>query len=215
MRRAQIRRLIEELHGAAFVTDEDGEIVAWGEGATQLLGHDASSTVGRPCFEVLEGLDAFGNRYCVPDCPILQACRMGAPLRPHELALRRADGTLARTFCVPTRVTVEGAPGLLYLLFEHSPFAPPPAPPSPPPPCRRGPAHAPSPLSRLSAREREVLIHLADGLAAPDIASTLSIRETTVRNHVQAVLRKLGVHSKLEAVVLAFKHGLVTCGDES
>ena len=61
----------------------------------------------------------------------------------------------------------------------------------------------------LTDREREVLALLAQGLNTNDIAKSLSISSSTVRNHVQNILNKLQVHSRLEAVAYAFEHGLV------
>lgn len=61
----------------------------------------------------------------------------------------------------------------------------------------------------LTRREREVLDMLALGLATPDIAARLYLSVNTVRNHVQNLLAKLGAHSKLEAVAVARRHGLL------
>lgn len=61
----------------------------------------------------------------------------------------------------------------------------------------------------LSAREKEVLYHLVQGQAPREIASTLYISYATVRNHLQMILRKLGVHSQREAVKIAMEHHLV------
>jgi DNA-binding NarL/FixJ family response regulator len=61
----------------------------------------------------------------------------------------------------------------------------------------------------LTARERQVLSLLARGLTNEDIAGSLHLAHTTVRNHVQRVLSKLGAHSKLEAVAVGRREGLV------
>ena len=61
----------------------------------------------------------------------------------------------------------------------------------------------------ISPREQEVLDMLAQGLATPEIAASLFVSVHTVRTHVQAVLEKLGAHSKLEAVTIAAREGLV------
>ncbi|MEJ2559257.1 MAG: LuxR C-terminal-related transcriptional regulator [Anaerolineae bacterium] len=66
-----------------------------------------------------------------------------------------------------------------------------------------------SPAKDLTGREREVLSLLAQGLSTRDIAQTLSISPSTTRNHVQNILHKLHVHSRLEAVAYAFEHGLI------
>ena len=55
----------------------------------------------------------------------------------------------------------------------------------------------------LTRREREVLELLADGHRAQTIALELGLSVLTVRNHIQAILRKLGCHSQLEAAALA------------
>ena len=61
----------------------------------------------------------------------------------------------------------------------------------------------------LTPREREVLVLLERGEPTRDMAGRLGISVTTVRNHVQGILRKLGAHSRLEAVSLARRKGLL------
>jgi DNA-binding NarL/FixJ family response regulator len=65
-------------------------------------------------------------------------------------------------------------------------------------------------LDELTDREREVLQLLAEGVRNDDIAQRLFISPQTVQTHVRNVLAKLGVHSKLEAVAFAVKHGAIT-----
>jgi two-component system nitrate/nitrite response regulator NarL len=66
-----------------------------------------------------------------------------------------------------------------------------------------------APGADLTLREREVLRLVADGLSTSDMAGRLFVSPNTVRNHVQSVLVKLGAHSKLEAVVIASRSGLL------
>ena len=63
--------------------------------------------------------------------------------------------------------------------------------------------------SELTQHEREIVQLLADGLSNEAIAARLVLSKHTVRNHVQNVLSKLGAHSKLEAVAVAVREGLV------
>ena len=65
-------------------------------------------------------------------------------------------------------------------------------------------------LAKLTPREHEVLQKLADGLSTAEIAAILSISRLTVQSHVKSILVKLGVHSKVEAVVLGVRHGVVS-----
>jgi DNA-binding NarL/FixJ family response regulator len=61
----------------------------------------------------------------------------------------------------------------------------------------------------LTAREKEILRCLSEGLSTAAIARRLFIAPVTVRNHIQNLLHKLDVHSKLAAVVFAYQHNLI------
>lgn len=64
-----------------------------------------------------------------------------------------------------------------------------------------------TPLSELTPREQEILSHIAEGESNKVIAKHLGISDGTVKLHVKAILRKLGVHSRVEAAVIAVEHG--------
>jgi two-component system nitrate/nitrite response regulator NarL len=66
----------------------------------------------------------------------------------------------------------------------------------------------------LTSREREVLERLVRGQETATLAKELGIRYSTARTHIQSVLVKLGVHSKLEAVAFAISTGTVTVEDD-
>jgi len=63
-------------------------------------------------------------------------------------------------------------------------------------------------LEQLTTREWECLMMLVEGLDTTAMVQRLGVARTTVRTHLQSVLTKLGVHSRLEAASLAVRHGL-------
>ena len=68
---------------------------------------------------------------------------------------------------------------------------------------------------QLTEREMEVLGLLVDGTTSDQIAARLGLSRNTVRTHVQAILTKLQVHSRLEAVAFAVRNGLIPKGRRS
>ncbi len=73
-----------------------------------------------------------------------------------------------------------------------------------PPAARRGET-----TSELTPRQAEVLAYLARGYTTAEMAEAMAVTQDTVRNHVRGLLKRLGVHSRLEAVATAHLRGLV------
>jgi two-component system nitrate/nitrite response regulator NarL len=98
-------------------------------------------------------------------------------------------------------VVAEEMTGKLVAAYRNATAAPTPGGP--------GPAGPASPLAHLSPREQEILRAIARGASNKEIGRELGIAETTVKIHVQHVLRKLDVSSRVQAAVIASEHGLV------
>jgi DNA-binding NarL/FixJ family response regulator len=71
----------------------------------------------------------------------------------------------------------------------------------------------PAAIGTLSAREREILVGLARGRTNRELAGDLIVSEATVKTHVSSLLTKLGVRSRVEAVVLAYEAGVIRPGE--
>lgn len=74
---------------------------------------------------------------------------------------------------------------------------------------RRGAGDAQLLAEQLTGRELQVLRLLVEGLSGDGIARRLAISRNTVRTHIQSILTKLQVHSRLEAATFAVRHGIV------
>jgi len=203
----------------AFATDSRDRIVFWNQGMTELLGRRADDALGRRCHETLAGRDVFGHRFCYANCPVLATSREGDPVCAFEMKVASA-GVEPQ----PVAVTILRVPGSRPDLFTLVHILAPIAEetrlarlltgmtPRPDADSRHGADAAVDGRPRLTPRETEILHHVAAGLQNKEIAQKLDLSTATVRNHVHSILDKLGVHSKLEAVSLAFRSGWISPG---
>jgi DNA-binding CsgD family transcriptional regulator len=181
---------------AVFRTDAYGWVADWNPAAARLTGIPPEDAVGRPCWDVIAGRDDDGALLCHPGCSAARLAREGWPVRSLTANVRTRVGP-KRLVVSTIVVDDEGAPTILHTLHAAADEAP--------------AAGGQGPV--LTPRQRQILCLLAQGVRARQIAARLMLSETTVRNHIQAILLALGVHSQLEAVARA--HTLALVDDES
>lgn len=203
-----LRDALARAGDGAFVVGADGRIAFWNRAAERILGYAEREVVGRPCCELFAGCDDRGNRLCYPGCHVLTLVRMGEPVRHFEMGTRTKEGRPVWLDVSVLAWPAAGGPVTVHLfrdvtatkaLLEMA------AERRPPPAAGDGVP----PAGPLTRRETEVLRLLAAGAGTKAVAERLHISPATVRNHVQNIFGKLGVHSRLEAAAYAHRHRLV------
>ncbi len=205
-------RAFERSGDGVYAVDYDQNIVYWNRAAERLLGHKAADVLGRRCFDLIAGGDHLGHPFCGSDCDVIKSARKGRAPANYDVCTRSAEGE--RRWINVSIVVLAGSKRhdlLTVHLFRDVTEARRRQPPVTPQ-LSEGPpetADATRVGARLTRRETEVLQYLSTGMSVPRIAETLAVSPTTVRNHIEHMLAKLGVHSQLEAVVLAARHRII------
>jgi len=205
---------------AAFASDESGRITVWNHAAEVLLGHETQRVVGKRCSDVMRGRDLFGNRFCGESCAVRKMQRHGEAIHPFEFQIVDRDDKLVKVRCSvivapdvrPHRFNlihlIEPLGAVLEIGLNEGVRPDAAATYHPSAPGKRK-VVSPDSNRRLTPREIEVLRLMAGGTRTEDIARALGIQASTVNNHIQHILEKLGAHTKLQAVYAAQRRGLI------
>ncbi len=189
--RREVLQALADGTPAAFATDQDDRIVFWNSGAVRLLNREPDEVLGRRAHRVFKERDLFVHG-----------------LRGMNVTLLMIPGRRSHLFTVVHILQAlddQDLPSTARQSLSNSSssslrsFAP-------PVPLRLAVPDRPP----LTCRERQILELIATGLQNKEVARELSISSVTVRNHVQNILAKLDVHSKLEAVSLAYRRAWVS-----
>jgi len=190
----------------------EGRVTFWNRAAERILGWGAKEVLGRRCCDVLAGGDGHGKSLCYRDCEVMGQIRLGEPVEHFAMKTRTKAGRVVwldvSTLEAPS-ANGDG-PGTVHLFRDITatrtilevageqgfPSAP---------------ANGGAPSS-LTKRETEILRLMAAGANTKVLAEELKLSPATVRNHAQNIFAKLDVHSRLEAVAWANRHGLVQAG---
>lgn len=205
---AWVRSLFQELPEGVCLIDPTMRVVLWNRAAAEITGYGAAELLGCRCYLKGNRLDL--ERFCRAECPV-----MGEDISPSG-----CRGCLKWqhpwTMIMPVR---HMDVALFILMFRQVPF------PRQLPTCPK--ASSPGTLIRCAAplgsevtqrllaltpREREILGLLAGGKTAKPIATALEVSLPTVRSHIQSILKKLEVHSCLEAMAFLLRTTGVSLG---
>jgi DNA-binding CsgD family transcriptional regulator len=194
---------VEALAMPVWISGDDRNITYLNSRAEGLLGRSSGRCIGKPCYQVIRGRSGKGEKFCSEQCPAVRQLKHQKEIEPFRIRVgvgRRArwvqvvmiaaqspDMTGDRMIhCVIDGEKEQRFRRYLTRVMTRTPGA------------RLGKREVTS--FRLTRREREILSLLSQDASLYEIADKLHLSYTTVRNHVQHILRKLGVHSIMEAV---------------
>jgi len=183
--------LLELVELGVWLVDAGGRILLVNAAAERIHGRPRTDVLGRHFAEFLAP-----DRREVTLVHFRRKLEGGAALTEHETVLVRPSGrrSTIRTLSIPIRrdLRVMGVLAFAYPIVRESYM-------------RRLPERWPA----LSPRRHQILRLVASGLTTAEISRELVLSEQTVRNHIRDVLRELDAHSRLEAVDIARRLGLL------
>jgi PAS domain S-box-containing protein len=212
--------ILKRAAGPAIATDEKCRILSWNRAARELLGYDDEAVVEGKLFrDVLEARDIFGNRLAKDSVPFYEMVTRGESVNSFEIFAHTRSGERLRV-SVSVVVILGPKPSQYSLVYLLRPI------------LRRrradeaierilsNPENGQNVLGRgnpvntrdmpdLTRRQAHVLSLLAQGRSNEEIADALCVSVHTVRSHIQKILDKLKVRSKVEAVSRAFRDSLI------
>ena len=207
----ELDKLLSNTADGACAVTPGGRIILWNRAAEKLLGYSARDVIGKPCCDVFVGRDSDGNRLCYQGCHVMALVRQGDLIQSFDMATQTKAGKPVwlniSIIVIPAPRKEQETTVHLFrdvtasheverLVREQL--------------TQASPAHSQrgDTTALLTRREIEILRMMASGANTKAMANTLHVSPATVRNHVQNILRKLEVHSRLEAVAYATSNGL-------
>jgi PAS domain S-box-containing protein len=179
---SELMETLQYVKVPSFIADRNGTITWLNDAAKEIFG----DLVGRPATSVVAPEHAGIMQQQ------LQRKLQGARRTDYEVDVVTADGQRRRAEI--SSVPVAGGDSG-HAIFGVALLGP--------------PRHPSQPAVRLTPRQLQILHLLAEGASTDQIAAKLHLSRETVRNHIRNILRALGAHSRLQAVAIAHRRGLL------
>lgn len=217
---SRLFKALDNSADGAFAIDEDLRIIYCNKAAESILGFDNIDMVGQFCYRLLQGCDDGRHLICKEQCRVAKMTLNSKPVPNYDIHITTNYGVkrwMSMSVFSYRRGDINGNKVIVHLfhdlnhtnvngmisgdkigMLNSSTVFPP----------NNGIETNPLP-DALTPRQSEILRFLVKGNSTQDIAKLLCISPNTVRNHIQLILQKLRVHTRLEAVAFALKHDLV------
>jgi PAS domain S-box-containing protein len=217
----EIIKILEGTGDGAFIVDSKLRIKSWNKSAKNILGFNHKDAEGQLCYQILNGLDDEGALFCKAYCKILKMVQKSKPISSYDLSVQTKNGDRRwlNISILSLNNSQNGNKVIMHIFrdisqkkdnedfFRH--FMETASQYDNFPSNNETDPDPPELIEELTNRQKEVLNLLARGLGTREIAENLTISTNTVRNHIQNILQKLRVNSRLEAVTLAYEKGLL------
>ncbi len=214
-----VLQILSESQDGVYAVDLDQRIVFWNRGAERILGYTADEMLGAPCYKAFDGSSRETPAMCKRNCRTIllaREARIGSSYSFRVNTKNNEKRWIKTThILIPSRNPDVGT--LVHIFYDVSEdvqakrlvaqlgdWIPTQRNLPPPPSTTRNDGQ-----KRLTHREMDVLRLLASGCTTEDISNELVLTFNTVRNHVQHILEKLEVRSRLEAVAFAHRKHLL------
>jgi len=216
-----VSRLFEALRNAAdgaFVIDDELRVVYWNNAAENILGFTGDDVTCQYCSHLLQGRDERQQLICREHCQVAKMALHSKPVPNYDVRMRTKDGAdrwLNISVFTFKMNGGENKRAIVHLFHDSKTLD------------EKYLAQVIEAIRRyhenpteikpvggtntesLTSREVEILTFLAKGHGTREIAWHFSISPNTVRNHIQNILQKLQVHTRLDAVTHAIKNDLI------
>ena len=224
----QILENISNTTDGVFAVDENQRIVHWNEGAVRILWYSSREVLGSFCYDIIRGFDQSARQVCYLGCPVIDCAKSGLPTPGQDVKVKAKNGlyrwlSVVHTYFSHGNSSVDNRAGTgdrlaaVVHIFRD---------------CTEGmeakhtlerisrevtayssPAEVKDPEvhhhEELTNREHQVVTMLAQGEGTSGIAKKLMISNATARNHIQNILVKLNVHTRLEAVAFVLRNRVI------
>jgi PAS domain S-box-containing protein len=215
--------LLSNTADGVFAIGSDHRIIFWNKAAQDILGFNSKEVLGEYCHNVIFGRTESGEVLCSKSCCVMDSIEKGKKVKNFDtLAHTKAGAPVwinVSIIAIPSRhedlniavhifrdITQRKREQILIKKIistmkpedqaEKDLY------------INKITTLSSKPRNKLTRREYDVLRLLAEGRSAKDIAEELYISWSTARKHIQNILTKLGLHSKLEAVTYAFRNNM-------
>lgn len=207
-----------------FAIGSDHRIIFWNKAAQDILGFKPKEVLGKYCYKIISGRNESGEVLCSKNCCVVDTIKRGRKVRNFDTLAHTKTGTRVwinvSIVAIPSKhedlhiaahifrditerkkeqILIKKIIANIKLLDQPGKNAY----------IDQTSTLSRKPRARLTRREYDVIRLLAEGRSAKDIAEELYISWSTARKHIQNILTKLGLHSKLEAVTYAIRNNMI------